>query len=159
MHYFMNLFQAGANVDNGELLEAVPRCVTQEMNEALLKPFTVEEVKHALDSIGDLKAPGPDGMPSVFYKNFWDIVGDKITNEVMEFLNGGMMSEGWNDTTIVLIPKVKEPDKVTDLRPISLCNVLYKIISKVLAQWLKGILPEIISPNQSAFERVGLCAV
>jgi hypothetical protein len=62
-----------------------------------------------------------------------------------------VIPEGWNNTTIVLIPKVDSPEKVTQFRPISLCNVLYKVISKVIAKRLKTILPEIISSNQSAF--------
>lgn len=61
------------------------------------------------------------------------------------------MPECWNDTVIALIPKVQKPEKVTDLRPISLCNVVYKLISKILANRLKVILPEIITPTQSAF--------
>jgi hypothetical protein len=121
------------------------------MNSNLLKEFTMEEVKTALLSISDLKAPGPDDMPSVFYKNFWDIVSDKVVQEVLVVLNGGPMPDGWNDTTIVLIPKVNKPIQVKDLRPISLCNVLYKLVSKVLANRLKHILPEVISPTQSAF--------
>jgi hypothetical protein len=55
----------------------------------LINPFSVEEVKEALESIGDLKAPGPDGMPAVFYKKFWHIVGEKIQQEVIRVLNGG----------------------------------------------------------------------
>ena len=61
------------------------------------------------------------------------------------------ISNGWNDTNVVLISKVKDPQCLKDLRPISLCNVLYKLISKVITARLKGILDEIISPNQSAF--------
>jgi hypothetical protein len=61
------------------------------------------------------------------------------------------MPAGWNDTNVVLIPKVNDPQCLKDLRPISLCNVLYKIILMVLAARLKGILEDIISPNQSAF--------
>lgn len=75
-------------------------------------------------------------------------MGEKVTNEV---LNGGQIPKGWNETTVVLIPKVKHPERLKDLRPISLCNVLYKIVSKVLANRLKKILPDIISPAQSAF--------
>lgn len=76
---------------------------------------------------------------------------DKVKNEVLGVLNGGTMPTGWNDTVIVLIPKISKPEKLKDLRPISLCNVAYKLSSKVLANRLKGILPKIISHSQSAF--------
>lgn len=68
-----------------------------------------------------------------------------------EVLNGDAIPDGWNDANVVLIPKVKDPDCMKNLRPISLCNVTYKLISKVLANRLRKILPEIIAPNQSAF--------
>lgn len=71
--------------------------------------------------------------------------------EVRALLNGGDMPAGWNETVVVLIPKVSNPKKLKDLRPISLCNVVYKIASKVLLNRLKIILPDIISLNQSAF--------
>lgn len=90
-------------------------------------------------------------MPAVFYKRYWHIVGSEVTNEVKNFLNGGEIPQGWNFTTVVLIPKVDNPERMKDLRPISLCNVVYKIASKVLSNRLKVVLPEIISPNQSAF--------
>ena len=63
-------------------------------------------------------------------------------DEVLQVLRGGPMPQGWNETTIVLIPKVQKPEQVKDLRPISLCNVLYKIISKVLSNRLKQVLPD-----------------
>ena len=53
------------------------------MNEALLQNYTPEEVKLALNSIGDLKAPGLDGMPAAFYKQYWELIGDKVTVEVL----------------------------------------------------------------------------
>lgn len=61
------------------------------------------------------------------------------------------MPQGWNDTIISLIPKVEKPEKVTDVRPISLCNVVYKVVSKVLSKRLREVLLDIITPNQSAF--------
>jgi hypothetical protein len=121
------------------------------MNEKLISPFTAEDVKKAVFSIGDLKAPGPDGLHALFYKKFWHLVGNDITAAVLRAINERTIPNGWNETMIVLIPKVDNPEEVSQFRPISLCNVVYKIISKMLAARLKVILPEIISPTQSAF--------
>jgi hypothetical protein len=131
-----------------QLLGAVQPRVTPLMNEHLTKEFTQEEIKAALDSIGDLKAPRLDGMPAVFFKSFWDVVGQQLTKEVLDVLRGGWLPEGWNDTIISLIPKVEKLDKVTDLRPISLCNVVYKVVSKVLSSRLRDVIPKIITPTK-----------
>jgi hypothetical protein len=77
------------------------------MNAMLCKEYRSEEVVDALNSIGDMKAPGPDGMHALFYKKFWDIVGEKVTKEVLAVLNGGPMPPDWNETCIVLIPKTQ----------------------------------------------------
>jgi hypothetical protein len=121
------------------------------MNEKLKAPYSAEEVKKAAFSIRDFKTPRPDRIHAVFYKRFWDVFGEEITSEVLQALNSGTIPEGWNDTTVVLIPKTDDPELISQFRPISLCNVIYKIISKVLTMILKGILPDIISPMQSAF--------
>jgi hypothetical protein len=126
--------------------------VTDAMNESLLAPFSVEDVKKAIFSIGDFKAPGPDGLHAVFYKQFWDVCGEEITTEVLQALNTGIIPDGWNDTTIVLIPKVNDPENITQFRPISLCNVIYKIISKVLAQRLKAILISLLLHKVPLFQ-------
>lgn len=133
------------------MLSCVQSQVTNEMNDGLASPFTSEEVWNALLDMGDLKVPGADGLPVIFYKKFWSLVGDKVKGEVLAVLNGGDMPMGWNDTVIVLIPKTSPPKTLKDLRPISLCNVVYKLISKVLANRLKLVLSEIISHTQSAF--------
>jgi hypothetical protein len=105
------------------------------MNRDLLADFTEEEVKKALFSIGDLKALGPDGLHGVFYKRFSNLLGDDLIKEVLEAVNNITIPDGCNSTTIVMIPKVDSPDKVSQIRPISLCNVVYKFISKI---WLLG---------------------
>jgi hypothetical protein len=78
-------------------------------------------------------------------------MGEEITTEVLQAINACVIPDRWNETNIVLIPKVDSPEVVTQFRPISLCNVIYKIISKMLSNRLKLILPEVISPMQSAF--------
>jgi len=75
-NYFLQLFRSSAQGDEQQILQAVQPCVTEEMNGKLIDDFSAEEIKVALDGIGDLKAPGPDGMPAVFYKKFWDLVGN-----------------------------------------------------------------------------------
>lgn len=74
-----------------------------------------------------------------------------MVHEVLQAVNSASIPEGWNDTTIVRILKVDNPEKVAQFCPISLCNVVYKVISKMLARRMKGILPDIISGHQSAF--------
>ena len=78
-------------------------------------------------------------------------MGDDLVAEVLEAVNRCKVPDSWNDTTIVLIPKVNNPTLVSQFCPISLCNVVYKVISKMLANRLRAILPEIISDHQSAF--------
>jgi hypothetical protein len=116
------------------------------MNSWLLHPFSEDEVRAALFQMHPLKSLRPDGFPTIFYQKNWDIVGKDVCCAVLSFLNGGQFDSSLNATNIVLIPKVSPPSQLTDFRPISLCNVLYKIISKVLANRLKSILPHIISP-------------
>jgi len=82
-NYYNNLFTSNAGNRFDELLQNVHMKVSQAMNEMLLKPFSEEEVKAGLDAIGDLKAPGADGMTSLFYKRHWEIVGAGIVREVL----------------------------------------------------------------------------
>jgi exonuclease III len=149
--YFQNLFTSSNPVRVEESLQLLPSRVSADMNAGLIREPTLEEVTTALSQMEPMKAPGPDGFPTCFFQDHWAVVGPKIVKAVSDFFRYGLFDEELNFTHIVLIPKKTEASKVTDFRPISLCNVVYKIISKVLANRLKVILPSIISPNQSAF--------
>ena len=98
-----------------------------------------------------MKAPEPNGFPTCFFQDHWASVGPKIGKVVFDFFRYGSFDEELNFTHIALILKKIGASKFTNFRPISLYNIVYKINSKVLANWLKVILPSIISPTQSAF--------
>lgn len=103
-------------------------------------------MKIALFQMDPDKAPGPDGMTPTFFQKHWKIVGRDIVCMVRDFFATGILHSELNVTNVVLIPKKKNPSVIKDLRPVSLCNVVVKIIIKVLANRLKRI-----SDNQSAF--------
>jgi len=151
LSYYERLFatQSLGNVE--ECISPTATQVTNEMNSWLPHNFLGEEVQRALFQMHPLKSPGPDGYHAVFYQKNWRTVGRDVCKAVLFYLNGGQLDAGLTTTNIVIIPKVNSPSKLTDYRPISLCNVLYKLISKVLANRLKIILPQIFSPEQSAF--------
>lgn len=97
--------------------------------------------------MGTLKAPGPDGMPVLFYKYYWSIVGADFVNTVQSFFLSARMYQTLNMSNLVLIPKVDQPTSINHFRPISLCNVTYKVISKVLANRIKPLLSKFICPT------------
>lgn len=125
----------------------VNQCISVSQNESLIKDVTNEEIWNAVNNIGPLKAQGPDGIHAIFYHNCWDIVGDSICNLVKDFFNNNSSLRLMNHTNISLIPKVDNPELVSQFHPISLCNVTYKIITKVLINHLKPILANYISKN------------
>ncbi|XP_019199913.1 PREDICTED: uncharacterized protein LOC109193526 [Ipomoea nil] len=125
--------------------------VSQAQNDSLLRPFNLEEVKDALFAMYPDKAPGPDGMNPGFYQHFWDVVRGDVASFVLNCLESGDLPSGLNETDIVLIPKKSNPELVTDLRPIALSNVIYRIIAKMMANRMKPLMEGIISETQSAF--------
>nr|GEW18662.1 RNA-directed DNA polymerase, eukaryota, reverse transcriptase zinc-binding domain protein [Tanacetum cinerariifolium] len=117
----------------------------------MVKPITDNEIKKAMFNITDNKAPGPDGFLAKFFKAAWHIVGSDVCSAVKEIFSSGKLLGELNGTIISLIPKLTTPMLVTDFRPIACCNVVYKCISKVITERLKGCLDKLINKNQSAF--------
>ncbi|KAK3194248.1 hypothetical protein Dsin_025558 [Dipteronia sinensis] len=113
--------------------------------------FIEEEIRRAVFDMYPTKALRLDGLLALFYQKFWYIVGNKVTKACLGVLNDDHDMEEVNQTLITLIPKIKRVERMTDFRPISLCNVLYKIVVKALANRFKGVLGDLIFETRSAF--------
>ncbi|GJY94750.1 sodium/hydrogen exchanger 6 [Tanacetum coccineum] len=127
------------------------RVLSDHNADFMVREVSDSEIKGALFSIGDDKPPGPDGFNAAFFKKSWDIVGDEVTIAIRDFFSNGKLLKELNHTIISLIPKVSTPTKINDCHSISCCNVLFKCISKIIANRIKGYLGDLVSINQSAF--------
>ncbi|GJZ16276.1 RNA-directed DNA polymerase, eukaryota, reverse transcriptase zinc-binding domain protein [Tanacetum coccineum] len=110
-----------------------------------------EEVKRAVWDCGVDKSPGPDGFSFSFYRHFWPVIKKDVFEAVDYFFMYGEILNGCNSNFIALIPKILDANMVKDFRPISLIGSLYKIIAKILANRLVGVLGDLVNEVQSAF--------
>lgn len=111
----------------------------------------IDEISRALHKMPPMKAPGSDSFSACFFQQNRATINAEVCRALLFFFNTGQMDAKINATHIALIPKCNALGSVSKFRPISVCNVMYKLLSKVLASRLKEILPSIISLNQSAF--------
>lgn len=117
--------------------------------EALVAIPTAEEIKNILFHLPKCKSPGPDGFSAEFFITSWDLVGQDLINAVRNFFLTSEMPRQVNATFISLIPKTIGASSLSDFRPVSLCNIVYKIISKILASRLKSITQDSVQSNQT----------
>lgn len=125
--------------------------IPQEAAELLDLCPIEEEIRRVVNSLGPTKAPGPDGITAALVQQNWDYFGPIVIKEVTSFFQTGMMKEGIAHSNLVLIPKTTAPTKVTEFRPISVCNLLYKVISKIIASKMQPWMDVIISKSQTTF--------
>ena len=108
-HFYGHLFTSEPCPSATDVLDAIPRKISDDMNESLCKEYTNEEIKTTLFQMGPTKAPGPDGFSALFYQTHWDFLEEEICCTVRSFLNGGTIPVGFCDSVIVLIPKISNP--------------------------------------------------
>lgn len=115
--------------------------------ELMVTPHTMEEVKAVTFGLHPNKAPRLDGMTGDLFQNCWEFMGRDIWMIVEDFRKKHKFVRELNHSMIVLIPKKEDCVTMADFRPISLCNMIYKIISKSMANRLKKIMPNLIFEN------------
>ncbi|XP_057452170.1 uncharacterized protein LOC130743990 [Lotus japonicus] len=151
LSYFQDLFTCSNPSGIEEAVALVANRVSPAHRETLLAAFSREDIEEALFQMHPTKAPGADGLPALFYQKIWAIIGDDVSHFCLQVLQGNIDPGIVNQTLLVLIPKIKIPEHASQFRPISLCNVIFKIITKCIANRLKIILPDLICESQSAF--------
>ncbi|XP_052181660.1 uncharacterized protein LOC127794528 [Diospyros lotus] len=152
--YFHNLYgqrSRSSPLNPSDVAPFIDKHLEQNQGARLIAKVSDEEVKAALFSMGDDKAPGPDGFTAKFFKKSWEIVGANVVKAIQSFFASGRLLSQVNATIISLIPKVPHPETPSQFRPISCCNVLYKVITKILANRIKTVLSSLVDVSQAAF--------
>ncbi|CAL1369279.1 unnamed protein product [Linum trigynum] len=143
-NFYQTLFTSETQVPNmTERVANLPiaHSVTPQMNAQLTAEVLPSEVRSTVFSMGSKQAPGSDGLTGKFFKVFWDIVGTSVVEAVISFFASSRMLRSFNHTWLTLIPKVDSVETIRQLRPISLCQFVYKVITKIIAERLASMLP------------------
>ena len=144
-NYFQSLFKKEASSQPGSTIPNGFPKLRDDHRRMLMQSITRDEIRDALFDIKPFKSSGKDGFHSGFYQKTWDIVSPSICDIVLQFLNTRVLLNGLNETILTLIPKVLHPENISQFKPISLCNVGYKLITKTLTNRLKHLMPSLIS--------------
>lgn len=148
-NFYEQLFTT-QEVEMEKVLNYIEERISTNKNCSLNEDFTMKEVEAAIFSMHLDKNPGLNSMNPVFFRHFWNIIGNDVSQACLNILHSRSILAHFYDT-LVLIPKKKVPETMNDIHPISLYNVMMKTITKMLANRLKLLLPRIISETQSAF--------
>ncbi|KAK9689166.1 hypothetical protein RND81_09G040100 [Saponaria officinalis] len=118
---------------------------------SLTATITSVEIKNALFGMGSNKSPGLDGFSSEFFKASWEIIAKDFTDAVRSYFRSRKMLRYANTIVLTLIPKKPSASSVINYRPIACCTLFYKVVSKILENRLKAVLPFLIGNEQAAF--------
>jgi hypothetical protein len=141
--YFQDMFKAQDNLaitDQLVVLRNFPRMISEAEGNSIIEPVSLAEILKTLKGFNSSKIPGPDGWTVEFFLAFFDIVGNELLEVVEESRRLGKVTGALNATFIALIPKSDKPDSFGGFRPIALCNLVYKIITKTIATKLKTFI-------------------
>lgn len=137
--------------DMNEVVALLPKVITPAQNELLMKLVDLRELEEVLHQMKQGTAPGLNGFTIIFFVQFWDLLKKDVHHIVEASREGGGILKAFNATFFTLIPKIEGVDDPSLFRPISLCIVIYKLATEILANHLKTLLPLLILAEQSRF--------
>ena len=147
LNFFQELYAAKQSTIKphlGDIKHLVTNRLSLQQKGMLSNPVTEHEIREAVFSLGRNKALGLDGYTTEFFTNCWNTVGPHLIEAITDFFKRGKLLKEVSNTLISLIPKVQNPSSPSDYQPISCCNVIYKCITKIIANRVLSILPSII---------------
>lgn len=133
--------------------DVVPNLVTDQTNNLLTMFPSEMEIHGVVFNLRRDSIASPDGFGPILFQTFWSMIKEDVISATLQFFTEGWVSPSYNSNTLVLLPEVKEADKIEKYRPIALANFKFKIISKILADILAKVLPQIISKEHKGFIR------
>ena len=155
VNHFKASFEDIDQIDVGFILNELQKVEMPKLSHNqcldLNRPITNLEIENTVFQLGPQKTLGLDGLPAFFFQQYWEIVKTDVFNTIHAFFHYESLFKLINHTFITLIPKISFPHQVSHFRPIGLCNVIYKVISKILVNRLKPIMDSLIFPFQNAF--------
>ncbi|XP_019168955.1 PREDICTED: uncharacterized protein LOC109164864 [Ipomoea nil] len=150
--FFSSLFCRSSLIGGSEIAPIENnRKLSSAQSRRLVNTVPMEEVRKAVFGMKRFGSPGPDGIPAAFYQHYWDSVGPALTQMVNQALHSGTVHKSLLVAFMCLIPKKEAPESAADFRPISLLNVAFKVISKVLVNRMRPIMCKLIGPHQNSF--------
>lgn len=151
LNYFSHIFSGQADREAVNSIHC-SRKITDAQNIVLTEELMFEEFTLAVKQMHPNKASGPDDLNPAFFQAFWKIMGNVVFQCCKRWLDTNCFPNELNNINVVLVPKKENAVCMKDLKPIALCNVLYKIMAKVLANKIKIIfLVSLLRINQPSF--------
>lgn len=148
--FFRQLYTPQDELTSWPILGGFPVLLRENIKYIQAAPID-SEIKEAIFAMGPLKSPGPDGLHLVFFHVHWDILSDSMCSLAKEVFRNLSQVRGVFETLLVHMPKVESPMLLKKFRPISLCNVVCKIVTKIVATQMRQLMSFLVSSNQCSF--------